>query len=554
MTMFRLGRVLRNRIGRVRRVVRERWTGETAATMFDIRDRRAVNDLLRSVGVEPLHRLPRAATTDGRVERIFDLRSDLRGVYPLARTPHPDRALYLRWLIHHGRVDFPITISDAIASLLRDNMKPDRGLVITYKLNPEWQRAVPGALESAAGFESLKDWLAREKGVGGRWLRSAKLTVPPTRQPPNGVNLVGHFLYPSGLQEAAAGLARACELAGLGVTRRDLPMLLDTPSLENIDYRGLEIYDTTITLTAINTFPEIWRDRSGVHWRTGIKRIAVWYWELEDVPTEWLPQMQWPDEVWAPTAHLATAFAKCVRVPVRPMLPGVELPQFTARPRDELGLPPGFVFLVSFDMGSVMERKNPLGAIAAFARAFPGGREGVHLVVKVSRGDTRPDDLLKLQSAVSETPNVILIDRVFSRNDVVALLNAADCYVSLHRAEGLGLGMAESMLLGKPVIATDYSGNRDFMPVGTAYLVHYKKQTLQKDYGPYPAGAHWAEPDIPHAAEYMRLAVNDVAGTAEMARRGQAHATEVLSMPAYAARVTAALNFGTPNLAVSPSD
>ena len=318
-------------------------------------------------------------------------------------------------------------------------------------------------------------------------------------------------------------------------------MLLDTPPTENIDYRGLEIYDTTITLAAINTFPEVWRERSGVHWRDNVKRIALWYWELEDVPAEWLPQMQWPDEVWAPTAHLAAAFAKCVSVPVRPMLPGVELPQFLSKSRDELGLPAGFVFLVSFDMGSVMARKNPLGAVAAFAEAFRGGRDGVHLVVKVSRGDTRPDDLEMLQSAVAATPNATLIDRVFSRNDVVALLHSADCYVSLHRAEGLGLGMAESMLLGKPVIATDYSGNRDFMPIGTAYLVRYRIATLQRDHGPYPAGAHWAEPDISHAAESMRLAVDDAAGTAAMAARGRAHAAEVLSMTAYAARVAAAL-------------
>ena len=552
MTTFRLDRALRRRLGRLRTRLREAWTGETAATRFDIRDRRAVNEVLRSVGVAPLGRLPRAATADGRVERIFDLRSDLRGVYPLARTPHPDRALYLRWLVHHGQIDFPITTDDAIASLSRDDARPDRGLAVTYKLNPEWQRAVPEALDSAAGFEALKAWLAREKGVAGRWLRRAKLAESPPPRAANGVNLVGHFLYPSGLQEAAAGLARACELAGLGVTRRDLPMLLDAPPTGDTDYRGLEIYDTTITLAAINTFPEVWRARSGVHWRGGVKRVAVWYWELEDVPAEFVPQMQWPDEVWAPTAHLAAAFAKVVACPVRPMLPGVELPQFVAKSRGELGLPPGFVFLVTFDMGSVMARKNPLGAVRAFAAAFPGGRAGVHLVIKVSRGDTRPDDLRELQYAVAATPNVIVIDRVFSRDDVVALLDAADCYVSLHRAEGLGLGMAESMLLGKPVIATDYSGNRDFMPPGTAYLVRYTKQALQKDHGPYPAGAHWAEPDTGHAAELMRAAVDDAAGTAEIAARGRAHAAEVLSMRAYAARVAAALAGPDASRGVSP--
>ena len=541
MTAFRVTRAARRRLARLRKSVREAWTGETAATMFDVRDLRAVNEILQSAGVESLTELPPAAKTDGRIDRVFDLRSDLRQVFPMARTPHPDRAHYLRWLVSHGRADFPITVEEAVAGLLRDDAKPDRGLVVSYKLQPEWQRAVPGALDSPGGFEALKTYLAELRGVGGRWLRRARLSEKPAELEQSGVNVVGHFLYPSGLQEAAAGLARAAELAGLGVTRRDLPMLLDAPGEPGVDYRGLELYPTTITLAAVNTFPEIWRERSGVHWREGVHRIAVWYWELEDVPAEFVPQMQWPHEVWAPTRFLADAFAKVVTVPVRPMLPGVEVPRFVAKSRGELVLPPGFIFLVTFDMGSVMRRKNPLGAIRAFARAFPGGRHGVHLVIKISRGDTRPDDLAELQAAARATPNVILIDKVYSRDDVVALLNAADCYVSLHRSEGLGLGMAESMLLGKPVIATDYSGNRDFMPPDTAYLVRYEKQILDRDYGPYPAGAHWAEPDTAHAAELMRLAVDDKTGTAAVAARGQAHAAEVLSMAAYARRVGEAL-------------
>lgn len=531
---------IRHALGRARRSARDWWRGETDATLFDVRDPAAVNKVLTAHGVAPVTTLPPPGRGGERVERVFDLRSDLRAVFPLARTPHPDRGRYLEWLVVHGRPDFGVTIPEILTSLANDDRAPDRGLRVTYQLNPTWQAAVPDALHPG-GFAKLKDYLRREYDLAGRWFDRAYLPDPVPRPTTAGVNLVAHFRYPSGLQEAALGLARACDAAGVPTTRRDLPVLFDCDWNDRADYRGTELFDTTVYVAAVNTFPDVWKNRAGVHWRPGVRRVAVWYWELEDVPADWAARMGWPDEVWAPTAFLADAFRKVVSVPVRPMLPGVELPAFTPKSRTELGIPPGFVFLVTFDMGSVMARKNPLGALDAFRRAFPGGRPGVHMVIKVSRGSSRPADLEALEAAVAATPNATLIDRVFPRADVVALLAAADCYVSLHRAEGLGLGMAESMVLGKPVIATDYSGNRDFMPPGTAFLVDWTRAALERDYDPYPRGAHWAEPDLDHAAEHMRRVVDDPAHAQDVAAQGHAHAAEVLSLAAYAGRVRAAL-------------
>jgi glycosyltransferase involved in cell wall biosynthesis len=79
-----------------------------------------------------------------------------------------------------------------------------------------------------------------------------------------------------------------------------------------------------------------------------------------------------------------------------------------------------------------------------------------------------------------------------------------DCYVSLHRAEGLGLTIAEAMLLEKPVIATAYSGNMDFMDEDSGLLVPWEYTSVGSGANAYPAHAQWAEPDIDVASNHMR--------------------------------------------------
>jgi hypothetical protein len=81
---------------------------------------------------------------------------------------------------------------------------------------------------------------------------------------------------------------------------------------------------------------------------------------------------------------------------------------------------------------------------------------------------------------------------------------SCDCYVSLHRAEGFGLTLAEAMSLGRPVIATGYSGNLDFMTDRNSYLVAHEMAPVGPGSAPYPPEAEWAEPDIEHAARLMR--------------------------------------------------
>ena len=129
--------------------------------------------------------------------------------------------------------------------------------------------------------------------------------------------------------------------------------------------------------------------------------------------------------------------------------------------------------------------------------------------------------------AATGRPDVLVIDGHLPRAELGSLMAAADCYVSLHRSEGFGLTMAESMALGKPVIATAYSGNLDFMNDENSFLVPFSWATVPPGAGPYPVGARWADPDLDAAAAIMRTVVGSPDVAEAVAARGPRGDAEV---------------------------
>ncbi len=471
--------------------------------------------------------------------KTYEMRLDLRAMYPLALTPK-HRGPFLRWAAVYGERDGGLSIGELLWLLAEMDLSTHRGLATTYRFQPDWQEAVPDAL-SPAGWVKLKAYLRKKHSIRHRWMRDAELgdagePILPPDEMKRGVNVHGHFDFVSGLQEVALGLVKALKLAGIPTTKRDLPALPRVVRRPGERCHDPERYDTTIFVAGLNSSHTDLYKIVGLHVRPGVKRIAIWYWEQEVVPPELVELMRWPDEVWAPTRFIAETFRKYVAVPVVSMLPGVELPEFTPRPREYFGLAADrFVFLFTFDMFSTTGRKNPYGLIDAFRRAFRPS-EPVDLIIKVSRGSKLPEEFEKL-AAHCAAAGVQLRNEVLPRGDLLALMNACDCYVSLHRSEGLGLGMAETMLMGKPVIATGYSGNLDFMTPETSYLVRYERRASEVDHPPYPKGAVWAEPDLDHAAELMRFVFEHPAEAAATGARAKVELERLLSMTAYADRV-----------------
>jgi glycosyltransferase involved in cell wall biosynthesis len=505
---------------------------------LDLHDLSRLNGILAEAGQPPLAAPPVADLVRGeRAMRVFELAPELRDGAPLALTPS-GREAFLRWAVFHSSGAHRVSADEVLALLAYTDRLPDRGLEWTYRLTPAWQQAVPDAL-TPGGWERLKEHLRVTYNLNAEWLRDASLANPQSPDVGRGVNVLAHFDYPSGLQQAADVLVQALHRAGFETSLRDLPFDF-RPDALSARKVGLERFDTSIVVAAVNSFAPEWYRKAGLWVRPGVRRIAVWYWELERIPAEWGPQLGWADEVWAPTRFIADALRKVVTAPVRVMSLGLELPPFTPLPRSHFGLPDDrTLFLFAFDMASRMPRKNPLGLVEAFRRAFRPD-EPAELVIKTSRGHDHPTEFDQLRRAC-EANGVRLIDSTLPRPELLALMRCCDCFVSLHRSEGLGLGMAEAMLMGKPVIATAYSGNLDFMTADAAYLVRAGRVACGPGVDPYPPDMHWGDPDLQHAAELLRRVYDHPAEATATGARAARHTRDLLSIDAYARRVAEAL-------------
>jgi glycosyltransferase involved in cell wall biosynthesis len=252
--------------------------------------------------------------------------------------------------------------------------------------------------------------------------------------------------------------------------------------------------------------------------------IGQWFWELEEAPPWFASAYPLVNELWAPTRFIESM----LRASAPPSVHVEYVPLPVKKPvidasllRQRFNIDERFMFLFVFDFMSVMKRKNPLGLIDAFTTAFSEG-EGPQLVIKGINGDKRVEEHALLKDAVSQRTDITLIDEYFTRKETSTLISMADCYVSLHRSEGLGLTISEAMSLGVPVIATAYSGNMDFMDDTNSKLVPPLMRVLVGDGAEgYSPTASWMEPDLKVAAQNMRLLYENPRVAIELGERGQ---------------------------------
>jgi glycosyltransferase involved in cell wall biosynthesis len=274
----------------------------------------------------------------------------------------------------------------------------------------------------------------------------------------------------------------------------------------------------------------------------GRRVIGYWAWELPAVSAEWRAGRALVHEAWALSRFTAQA--------IEPLLPGrvrVVTPPLTLAPpaparldRAAFGLPlEALVVLVSFSLASSFERKNPLGAITAFRAAF-GRRADRLLLLKVGNPGDFPADFARLKAAIAGAPNIRLETRTLPAADSHALTAAADIVMSLHRSEGFGLVPAEAMLLGRPVIATGWSGNMDFMDQQSAALAGFRLVPARDPRGVFEApGAVWAEPDLTDAVAHLCRLADDPAARLALGLAGQAAARARLGPGSFAAALAA---------------
>lgn len=225
----------------------------------------------------------------------------------------------------------------------------------------------------------------------------------------------------------------------------------------------------------------------------------------------WMSAIELVDEIMVASQFIENAFRRITDKPIMRLPLPLSDWRDSGLQRSDFGLDVDkFVFLFTFDFHSFVTRKNPQAIVHAFQQAFPHDRDDVRLVLKSSNGHLYAEQMRELLTLVVGDSRILLRDEVIEKVHVRALQRCCDVYVSMHRAEGFGLGLAECMSIGKPVIATGWSGNMEFMTESNSCLVEYDLVPVAGGY-PDSDGTHWAEPRIASASDAMRRLADDPA-------------------------------------------
>ncbi|MDR2659425.1 MAG: glycosyltransferase [Spirochaetaceae bacterium] len=356
----------------------------------------------------------------------------------------------------------------------------------------------------------------------------------------DGVNLIGYIKGEIGLGQSMRLLARALDAS-------DFPFTIYNYQQVSVMRFGDSEWDSKITNTVpynINIFHINPYELPIAFSRLGRKvwdsryNIGFWLWELEQFPESWIPSINLVDEIWTPSDFSAAAIKKVTDKPVYTMPYPLTAPADTEFGRSFFGLPEEkYLYLVMYDSNSTMERKNPLGAVRAFKTAFAPDDKSVGLVLKINNAQKKDLDII--QKEILGYKNIYQIAEILSKIQVNSLIACADVFVSLHRAEGFGLPLAEAMLIGTPVIATNWSSTTEFMSQDKACLVDFEFVEIKKQVGAYEKGQRWAEPDVGQAAQYMRRLFEDRAYAAQQAKKAQDYISDKLSVSRAVGKVNA---------------
>lgn len=388
----------------------------------------------------------------------------------------------------------------------------------------------------------------------GDRLEAAILPAPPRDAAPVDIQIIGPFEKASGLGQATRLSAEVLSRTGWSVNCVNFG--LDNPAPEGFSRVGdLSGYRRAkVNLIHLNgeSIPLAFAYQPDVF--SGAYNIGYFFWELDSPAACHYLGMNMLDEIWVSTEYGVSIFRPHAPGPVTNVgmcfedLPEIDRDEARAYLQRKTGFSGReFVFFVAFDSFSFVQRKNPLGTLKAFARAFEGVRD-VRLVIKTQnrRKVADPAQLRiweKVDALVAADKRITVIDETLSYDDLLRLKKGADCYISLHKSEGWGFGMIEAMNLKLPVVCTAYSGNMDFCSEETAFLVGYQEVELDDDdYIFVLPGQKWAEPDIADAARQMRLVHDDAALRQAKAEAGHAYVRTHFSAEAISRRYAARMD------------
>jgi glycosyltransferase involved in cell wall biosynthesis len=385
---------------------------------------------------------------------------------------------------------------------------------------------VPAAIGENRDERELS-WRLKSVRVGDVTIFDCQRDRPllPMSQPhrPQGFNLIGYVFAELGVGEAARTMARAAEAASIPYSLHDVGYQTENRQEDRRAAVKAVINTFGIDILYVNAdqTPNTLQYLSRVGRSQADYRIGFWHWEQPRLPEIYWNGFKGLDEIWVPSAFVHEAISAVSPLPVFKVPHAVEFQVDAHWNRESFGIPARkFAVLVMYDFDSYRYRKNPEAAIAAFKLAA-SGRSDVVMVIKTINASKYPGDYAVLKAEVADLDSVIFIDEVYSRAQTYALEASCDCMLSLHRAEGFGFGPAEMMFLGKPVIATGWSGNMEFMTHMNSFPVNYELKPLAVSLSSYEAGLDWAEADVDHAASCLRRVINDQALARDVGERAR---------------------------------
>lgn len=471
------------------------------------------------------------------VSLIRRLRPDLRKLFPLNKEDHG--AKFVAWLMGSGVNEYKSLLEDQPFSRFLSLPIPGIGLTplqaLIYFQRADVQKAYP--------LPKCTHDVARWFDEHGRFehklsplidtMHSVRIAHDNTDDParsvrPFGVNLIGYAYGQLGIGEDIRMTAKAMQAADIPFTIVNFPPGKDIP--QN-DY-SMDEYVSESGPYAINIFCMTALETGRYYAEQGKAQfedrynIGYWPWELSKWPEEWMDLFCLVDEVWVSSKHTYDAVAPVSPVPVLIMPLAVELGSVSDLGRADFALPTtAYLFCFSFDLNSSIHRKNPQACVDAFLQAFPlsesnaKNRDEVGLVIKVHKPTQRHPEWDKLKQIAVKDDRIHIIEGTLSRPDLLALYKCCDCYLSLHRAEGFGRGIAEALLLGLRVIATGYSGNVDFCKTSRSMLTDYQLIPVHAAQYPFGKDQQWADANIDHVV----LAMHQVAKQSDASQCDESH-------------------------------
>jgi glycosyltransferase involved in cell wall biosynthesis len=391
-----------------------------------------------------------------------------------------------------------------------------RHLYAYWRMRPDLQSAFPDPL--GASSAQLLRWSALDPGYIG--------STPPAFQPQAfpevepGVNLVGYLSGEFGVASASRVMSRLIRGSGMPVANSAVQVENHRHNAQPVTTLEGAPFELSVLMLNADALIHLWDDPFLARHRER-RRVGVWYWEVGILPEPMRRAYEFVDEIWCASDHIRLALEGYADRPVikHPLVLTPTIPTSLTRP--DLGLPDDrFLFGFAFDYSSVFERKNPAGLVEAYREAFGPG-DGAALVLKTIHSELWPEAAAQVREAADGRDDILFIDGFLSSLEMRAFFQLLDGYVSLHRAEGLGLTIASAMAAGVPTIATGWSGNLEFMTAENSVLVPYELREVGPGALPYPPEACWAEPDREAAAAAMRAVFDDPDLAARLGDRGR---------------------------------